>query len=184
MPDVAEDSALEKLKRRLVRSNTHQHEGWAVGKEKLHFERWGGQQQNVGVFSAPSLNGTGGELWYRAMGKREFDTLFDTGRLEPRGYGGITRDRGYVEHYLQFSRKRNAEEDQARITHVVEFMVHYPISIDREMAYLGVTAKAENGTMSYGLGPGQRQGAGGGYFNELLVSRAATWRLVGLVADA
>ena len=175
------DAALQRLANRLVRDKTH--EGWAIANEKLLLQRWGGRGGDVGVFSAPSLHAVGGELWYRTMLKAEFDILFKEGRLAPPGYGGITNSREYAEGYLTVSRKATAEEDAKRGTHTVEFFVVSPIDLRHELKYVGLEEKAEAGAMSFGLGPAQKNGVGAEYFNTLLSSKMAKWRLVGLLAD-
>jgi len=174
-----QNPGLTKIRNRLLRDNTH--EGWAIDRELLQFTRWGGRQNNVGIFEAPSLIGISGKLFYRTMKKTEFDVLYGKSKLNPPGYGGITDTRAYAESYLQISATGNKTKEAG--THTVEFWIHEPIDLEAELKQLGLTAKAEEGAMSYGLGPEQLNGVGGTYFNELLVSRVATWRLVAFLEN-
>jgi hypothetical protein len=174
-----EADPLNKIKTRLI--NNRSHEGHLLAGEKIQLERWGGRGNNVGVFTAPSLHAYNGKLFYRTMKKQEFDTLYGNGILAPPGYGGITDSREYTQKYLTVSGVAVKDEDSG--THTVEFYVRAPVDLEAELKYLGLTAKAESGAMSYGLGPAQKNGVGAEYFNTLLSSRVATWRLVAFLEN-
>ena len=126
---------------------------------------------------APSIARGRSEMFYRAMSTAEYDALLKSGYLlfKDKGYGGITNSRTYCEEKYMGTGPLGSEEP-SRGTHLVEFMV--PTTLRDALRRAGANEKAEDGALSYGLGPGQNKGAGAQEYRNK--SHIISWKLVAL----
>jgi hypothetical protein len=152
--------------------NRNTYEGKLVKSGDLILSRLSGRNADKPIFSTTSDNRDENHRYYRCMGADEFTTLRTTGRLESGGFGGITHDRDYAEGYMYGPKGSDA-------THCVEFLTRATDNIDKELEAIKPSiSKAEEGAMSFGLGPGQSNGQGGVLFNSLLKDKQILWSLV------
>jgi hypothetical protein len=143
-----------------------------VRNRDLSLSRLAGRNSEKVIFSTNSDTRDESHRYYRCMGGDEFQILADTGRLHSSGFGGITHDRDYAEAYMYGPKGSDA-------THCVEFLTRATDNIDKELEAIKPSiSKAEDGAMSFGLGPGQSSGQGGDLFNSLLKNKEMLWSLV------
>jgi hypothetical protein len=175
-----DDESVKSLVDKMSKAGTH--EADALQRGTFRFSRWIGRNSDVGIISSPSFNehhsGEQRQTYYRAMKEEEFRIFEKTEQLTPvddNAYMGISSSREYVSKYFDGPKSNDA-------THIVEFIVQPGVDVQKELLGLKVE-KAEDGALSFGLGPKQAKGVGGEYFNNLLKSHSVRWRLVEWKAD-